>query len=286
MTRQDPGRTGAGPAGEGGGAPAGADAARGAVHLGVEDAIATLTIDRPAKRNTFTVEMSAQLTEHCAAIDRDGAVRAVLIRAVGDVAFCAGSDIGLLDDLGSTWEGRNRAAYGRDYIGPLLRLRTPIVAAIRGYCLGGGLEIALACDIRVAGEGASFGAPEVRLGWHAGSGNTTILPRLVGYGNAARWILTGDRFPAAEAHRVGLVQEVVPDADVEARARELAQAIAANPPIAVQAAKHLIRVSQGTSVEQGLAWENDLYTYCMTTADSREGIAAFAEKRPPSFRGE
>ena len=213
-------------------------------------------------------------------------MRAVLVTAVGPEAFCAGSDIGLLDDLGTTWQGRNRATYGRDYIGPLLRLRKPVVAAIRGYCLGGGLEIAIACDIRIASETASFGAPEVRLGWHAGSGNTTILPRLIGFGNAARWILTGDRFDAAEAHRVGLVQEVVPDVELETTARVLAERIAANPPIAVQAAKHLIRQCQGTSIEQGLAWENDLYTYAMTTADSREGIAAFAEKRPPTYRGE
>ncbi len=258
----------------------------GAVHLEISGPIATLTIDRPDKRNTFTVAMAAQLGEHCAAIDRDEAVRAVIVTAVGPDAFCAGSDVALLDDLGSTWQGRNRAAYGRDYIGPLLRLRKPVVAAIRGYCLGGGLEIAIACDIRIASETASFGTPEIRLGWHAGSGNTTILPRLIGYGNAARWILTGDRFDAVEAQRVGLVQAVVPDAELESAARSIAERVAANPPIAVQAAKHLIRQSQGTSIEQGLAWENDLYTYCMTTTDSREGIAAFVGKRPPRFRGE
>jgi enoyl-CoA hydratase len=262
--------------------PAGA----GTVHLDVDGAIATLTIDRPTKRNTFTVAMAAELTAHCATIDRNDEVRAVIVTAVGPDAFCAGSDIALLDDLGSTWEGRNRAVHGRDYIGPLLRLRKPAVAAIRGYCLGGGLEIAVACDVRIASETASFGTPEVRLGWHAGSGNTTILPRLIGFGNAARWILTGDRFDAAEAHRVGLVQAVVPDGELDAAARAIADRLAANPPIAVQAAKHLIRQSQGTSIEQGLAWENDLYTYCMTTADSREGIAAFVEKRPPRFRGE
>jgi len=262
----------------------GADA-RGQVHLEVEDAVATLVIDRPAKHNTFTVTMAGQLTEHCVRLGRDEAVRAVVIRAMGDRAFCAGSDIGLLDDLGGPWQGRDRAAHGRDYIAPLLALRLPIVAAIRGYCLGGGLEIALASDIRVAGAGASFGAPEVRLGWHAGSGNTTILPRLIGYGNAARWILTGDRFDAAEALRVGLVQEVVADDAVEAHALGIARRIAANPPIAVQAAKSLIRRSQGTTVEQGLAWENDLYTLCMTTEDAREGIAAFVAKREPRYRG-
>lgn len=258
---------------------------RGHVSLEIDEAVARLHIDRPGKLNTFTATMSEQLVGHCAVIARDEAVRAVVITAEGDRAFCAGSDVTLLDDLGSTWEGRNRADYARDYIGPLLRLRKPVITAIRGYCLGGGLEIALASDIRIAGESAQFGAPEVRLGWHAGSGNTTILPRLIGYGNAARWLLTGDRFPAAEAQRVGLVQEVVPDAEVDGTALELARRIARNPPIAVQSAKHLIGMSQGTSVEQGLAWENDLYTYCMTTDDSREGIDAFSHKREPRFRG-
>ncbi|CAN5845035.1 enoyl-CoA hydratase-related protein [soil metagenome] len=248
--------------------------------------MARLTIDRPSKRNAFTAGMSQQLTEHCATIERDDSVRVVVLAAVGEAAFCAGSDINLLGDLGTSWQGRNRAAYGRDYVGPLLRLRKPVLAAIRGYCLGGGLELALACDIRIASETATFGAPEIKLGWHAGSGNTTILPRLIGYGNAARWILTGDHFDAQEAHRMGLVQEVVADAQLESTAAELAARIAANAPIAVQAAKHLIRLSQGTTVEQGLAWENDLYSYCMTTGDSREGIVAFVERRPPSFRGE
>lgn len=257
----------------------------GRVLLAIDGHVATLTIDRPAKRNAFTVAMAAQLTSHALACERDETVRVVLITSSDGRAFCAGSDIALLDDLGDTWQARNRAVYDRDYIGPLLRLRKPIVAAIRGFCLGGGLEIALASDIRVAGRSAELGAPEIRLGWHAGSGNTTILPRLIGYGNAARWILTGDRFTAQEAFRVGLVQEVVADDEVEDRARAIAERIAANPPIAVQAAKHLIRLSQGSTVEQGLAWENDLYTYCMTTADSREGIAAFAQKREPRFEG-
>lgn len=258
---------------------------RGRVGLDIDAGVARLHIDRPRKLNTFTATMSEQLVAHCAAIERDDDIRVVVISAEGERAFCAGSDVTLLDDLGTTWQGRNRAAYSRDYIGPLLRLRKPVVAAIRGYCLGGGLEIALASDIRIAGRSATFGAPEIKLGWHAGSGNTTILPRLIGYGNAARWILTGDRFPAEEARRVGLIQEVVADEDVEATAFALARRIAANPPVAVQSAKHLIGMSQGTSLEQGLAWENDLYTYCMTTDDSAEGIAAFSQKREPRYRG-
>jgi enoyl-CoA hydratase len=266
------------------GVPAGG--ARGQVHLSVDGPIARLTIDRPAKLNTFTADMSEQVSAHCATIARDDAIRVAIVAAEGPRAFSAGSDVGLLDELGSNWRARNRAVYGRDYIGPLLRLAKPLIAAIRGYCLGGGLELAIACDIRIAAESAVFGAPEVRLGWHAGSGNTTLLPRLIGYGNAARWVLTGDHFDAYQAQRVGLVQEVVAEDQLETAVSELAERIAANPPIAVQAAKHLIRLSQGTSIEQGLAWENDLYSYCMSTADAREGIAAFVERRPPSFRGE
>lgn len=258
---------------------------RGRVRLDIDGPIATLTIDRPDRLNTFTVEMARELTGHCESLERDASVRVAIITGAGDRAFSAGSDIGLLEELGDNWQARNRRAFGVDYVAPLLALRKPLVAAIRGYCIGGGLEIVIASDVRVAAASASFGAGEIRLGWHAGSGNTTILPRLIGYGNAARWILTGDRFPAVEAHRVGLVQEVVDDEDLDSTVRALAERIAVNPPIAVESAKHLIRMSQGTTVDQGLAWENDMYSYCMTTEDSREGIAAFAGKRAPRYRG-
>jgi len=143
----------------------------------------------------------------------------------------------------------------------------------------------MSCDIRVATERSSFGAPEVRRGWHAGSGNTSILPRIIGYGNAARWILTGDIFPAAEAHRVGFVQDLVAVEELMPRVMSIADRLAKNPPIAVQSAKNIIRQSQGTSIAQGLAWENDGYTFCMSTEDAAEGIKAFTEKREPVFRG-
>jgi enoyl-CoA hydratase len=143
----------------------------------------------------------------------------------------------------------------------------------------------MCCDIRVATRASSFGAPEVRRGWHAGSGNTSILPRLIGFGNAARWILTGDIFPAEEAHRVGLVQEMAEAGEHMSVAMRLAERLARNPPIAVQSAKNIIKQSQGTSIAQGLAWENDGYTFCMATEDAREGMNAFAEKREPVFSG-
>ena len=255
------------------------------VRFEVAGEIATLTLDRPKKLNAVTAAMAAEIVKACRQVDRDDAIKVLVVTGAGERAFCAGSDVNMLDDLGTPWEGRNRAGYDRDYIDPLLRLRKPAIAAIDGYCLGGGLEIAMCCDIRVATDRSSFGAPEVRRGWHAGSGNTSILPRLIGYGNAARWILTGDIFPAAEAHRVGFVQDLVPVEELAPRVQQIAARLAANPPIAVQSAKNIIRQTQGVSIAAGLAWENDGYTYCMATEDAREGMNAFAEKREPVFKG-
>ena len=155
-----------------------------------------------------------------------------------------------------------------------------------GYCLGGGLEVAICADMRVATKRSQFGAPEIQRGWHAGSGDVSILPRLIGYGNAARWILTGEIFPAEEAYRVGLVQDLVEtEDDLMPKVGTLAERLAKNPPIAVQSAKNIIIQSQGTSIAQGLAWENDGYTFCMSTEDAQEGINAFTEKREPLFTG-
>jgi enoyl-CoA hydratase len=251
----------------------------------VEGGIAHMQMNRPNKLNAITAAMGTEFVRICREVDADDAIKVLVISGAGERAFSAGSDVGMLDQLGGPWEQRNRAEYDRDYIAPLLKLRKPAIAAIDGYCLGGGLEVAMSCDIRVATERSSFGAPEVRRGWHAGSGNVSILPRLIGYGNAARWILTGDIFPAAEAHRVGFVQELVSVEELFPKVIAVADRIAKNPPIAVQSAKNIIRQSQGTSIMQGLAWENDGYTFCMATEDAAEGIRAFVEKREPVFRG-
>ncbi len=250
-----------------------------------DDGVATLTLNRPAKHNAITAAMGGEVTRRAHEVDTNPDIKVLIVTGAGGRAFSAGSDVNMLDDLGTPWEGRNRAQYGRDYVTPLLALRKPAIAAIDGYCLGGGLEVAITCDIRIATARSSFGAPEVQRGWHAGSGNTSILPRLIGYGNAAFWILTGDRFPAEEAHRVGFVQRIVPPESLMDEARTIAARLARNPPVAVQSAKQIIRQSQGTSIAQGLAWENDGYTLCMMTEDAREGMRAFAEKRDPVFKG-
>ncbi|OJF90256.1 enoyl-CoA hydratase/isomerase family protein [Pararhizobium antarcticum] len=250
-----------------------------------EDGIAYITLNRPAKHNAITAAMGGEIARLSRQIDTDASIKVLVIEGAGGRAFSAGSDVNALDDLGTPWDGRNRADYDRDYIAPLLGLRKPAIAAINGYCLGGGLEVAMCCDIRIATPNSTFGAPEVQRGWHAGSGNTSILPRLIGYGNAALWILTGDRFPADEAYRVGLVQRIVAPDALMSEVRAIAARLARNPPIAVQSAKQIIKQSQGTSIAQGLAWENDGYTLCMMTEDAREGMAAFSEKRDPVFRG-
>jgi enoyl-CoA hydratase/carnithine racemase len=245
-------------------------------------AIATITLQRPAKLNTVTAAMGRQLFAIADEVNRDDSVRVVVLAGTGDRAFSAGSDVKVLDDYGTNFQLRNRP----DYCTAIWTMRKPVIASIRGYCIGGGLEMALSCDIRVASETARFGAGEIKLGWHGGAGNTQLLPRLVGYGKAMEMVLTGDLIDAAEARADGLVQRLVPDGELEATTQALAERIAANAPIAAVLAKHLVRMSESTAVDVGLRWENDLFAYCFTTKDAAEGRAAFTEKRQPVFTGE
>ncbi len=218
-------------------------------------------------------------------VNQDNDVRALVLTGAGDRAFTAGSDISDLDKYGDSWQYRNRMSSRRDYVHALWRIRVPVIAAIRGYCVGGGLELACASDLRIAAAGSRFGAGEIQWGWHGGSGQTQFLPRLVGPGEASRLLFTGDLIDGVEAYRIGLVNELVDDASVLTRAVELADKIASRGPLAVQSAKNLVRVAQGTSIETGLAYENDMFTYLMTTGDADEGRAAFAEKRVPRYEG-
>jgi len=246
-----------------------------------EGHIATLRLNRPEKLNTMTPAMGKQMVELVGEINADEAIRVVILTGTGERAFSAGSDVKVLDDYGTNWQLRNRTDYAKE----IYRIRKPVIAQIRGYCIGGGLEMALVSDVRIASETAKLGAGEVKLGWNGGAGNTQLLPRLVGYGKAMQMLITGDLIDAQEAHRVGLVQEVVPDDQLETTVMKLAEAAAKNAPIAVQLIKHLVRMSESTAIDVGLAYENDLFAYCFTTDDAAEGQAAFKEKRPPEFKG-
>lgn len=258
----------------------------GEVRFEVEGNVGTITIDRPKKLNAMTVAMDHQMNEICYEINQRDEVRAVVLQAAGERAFCAGSDINDLHQYGSRWQQRNRIFSRSDYVWSMLTVRKPIVAALRGYVYGGGLEMACASDIRIGAPSASFCAAEIRNGWHGGSGSTQLLTRVVGPGMASMMLLTGDPIGAEEALRCGLLQKLVPDADLEATARAVAERIAGLAPIAIESTKNMIRVAQSSSLAVGMAYENDMFAYCMSTRDAQEGRDAFAEKRQPVFTGE
>jgi enoyl-CoA hydratase/carnithine racemase len=261
--------------------PAAPTAPAGHVRLAIDGHVAVLTPDRPAKLNALTGEMTAELAGYVADINAFDAVRAVVLTGTGR-AFCAGSDIAGLDEYATPWEFGLRHDYG-----DIVRtLRKPVIAAVNGHALGGGLELALACDIRIAVESATFAAPEIKLGWIGGSGQSALLAHCVGPSNAAVMLLTGDPVDAATALRWGLVSEVVPLDGLGARAMELAQVIASRAPIAAQTAKLNLRAAYEMSLTRAIDYERHLQTICFATADAAEGRAAFTERRAPAFRGQ
>ncbi|MCY7411656.1 MAG: enoyl-CoA hydratase/isomerase family protein [Salinibacterium sp.] len=257
----------------------------GLVRLERDGHVAHIVLDRPTKLNTMTVDMDRQLNELVFEINNDANIRVLVLRGEGTRAFCAGSDINDLGEYGSNWEYRNRFDRRRDYTRAIWQIRKPVVAAVNGFAYGGGLEMACASDIRIAGTTASFAAGEIRLGWHAGSGQTQYLTRLIGAGHASRMLMTGQPIDAVEAHRIGLVQELVDVESVVDRAVELARDIAALSPIAIERTKFMVRMAENVPLEAALLVENDSFAYIMMTDDAAEGRAAFAEKRPPEFRG-
>ena len=250
--------------------------------FGVSGHVATITLNRPEKLNTITPAMGKALMKIVAYINNSPEIRVVILTGTGEKAFSAGSDVKVLDEYGSNWELRNRVDYARG----IWQIRKPVIAKIRGYCIGGGLEMALMSDIRYSTPDAKFGAGEIKLGWHGGAGNTQLLPRMVSPGKALEMLLTGDAFGAEDAEKSGLVDRICQPDEIDGQVAELAEKIAANAPIASELAKHLVRVSMSTSIDVGLQYENDTFAYCFTTNDSNEGRAAFAEKRKPIFKGE
>lgn len=231
----------------------------------IEDhgSVAELVLDRPDKHNALTPRMYGEIVDCCRTINRTASVHVIIIRGAGDRAFCAGSDIKALDDYEDFWDWRNRT----DYIPPILDLRKPAIAALKGWALGGGLEIALACDIRIAARSTVFAAPEVTLGWTGAGGAAQHMTRLCGYGQAMKYLLTGDRFDAPEAERIGLIEWLVDDGEELNKAREIAQKIAQHSTVATQAVKSAVRAALDLPVRQGLAMENELMSLCFAKSD-------------------
>ncbi len=237
----------------------------GAVTLERRGAVAVLTLDRPAKRNAITNAMAEELAAHARAINAEEGLRAVLLRGAGEKAFCAGMDLRAIEAFPTAWDFRHRP----DYPGAVRAIRKPVVAALHGFALGGGFELALACDIRIAATSTRIGFPEVTRGWVGGGGASQLLPRLVGVGQAMRLLLTGDYVDAEEALRLRLVERVVPDDELDTVAMALCEKLAALSPVAVQAVKAAVRQSLETPLSAGLAYENELNVLCL--AALREG---------------
>jgi enoyl-CoA hydratase len=248
--------------------------------LAASEHVAEIIINRPQKHNAMTREMAVRLQEICTAVDRDDSVCVVLIKGAGERAFSSGSDLNSLAEYSSAWAFRNRTVYEN----AVRNIRKPVVAALKGWVLGGGGEMALAADIRVAGRSMKMGFPEVTRGWVGGGGASQMLPRLVGYGQAMRLLLTGDPIDAEEAFRLGLVEYLVDDADVESSARALCRKIATFSPVALQSVKASVRMALSSSLEAGLRYENEMNTLCFSAGDHMEGIKAFREGRTAEFK--
>lgn len=242
-----------------------------------------LTLNRPDKRNALNAGLREALITALEEITADAGVRAIVLTGAGDKAFVAGADV--TDFAGRDVAAQAATMRGRRVYDVVAAVERPVIAAVNGACLGGGLELALACDIRIASETARFGQPEVNLGLIPGGGATQRLPRIVGMGAALRLILTGEPVDAAEALRIGLIEEItVPDACVP-RAVAVAERIARNSPVAVAAAKRATRAALGLPLSAGLDLERAAFLSCFGAADRTEGIAAFLEKRLPDFPG-
>jgi len=245
--------------------------------------VALITINRPEKRNALNIQTRE---EGAAALDElreDEAVRVVVITGAGDKAFVAGADIG--EFKGRTAVSQRDVMTGRSLFTAVDTFPKPVVAMVNGFCLGGGCELALACDLRVASDRASFGQPEINLGIIPGGGGTQRLTRLVGEGKAMELILTGDIIDAQTAFQIGLVNMVVPAADLETKTMELASRIAEKSPVALRMAKEAVKTASRANLDEGLRREVDLFALCFSSEDKDEGVSAFLEKRKAEFKG-
>src|SRR5437667_6824276 len=247
-------------------------------------AIAYVTLNRPKVLNALNQRTWENLRTAFEDARDDAEVRGVILTGAGDKAFIAGADIGELAQVTAV-EAEKSSSYGQEVLNLIENLGKPVIAAINGFALGGGCETAMACTIRVATEHAKFGQPEVTLGLIPGGGGTQRLPRLIGKGRALQIILSGEMISAQEAFRIGLVNEVVPTAELTTRAEAILKRIFSNAPVAVKYSLEAVNKGMETSQAEGLSLEASLFGLCAGTEDKKEGTSAFLEKRKPQFQG-
>jgi len=250
----------------------------------VKDGIAYITINRPQVLNALNAQTISELEEAFIKAREDPAVKGVILTGSGEKSFVAGADINELAQQAAV-SGKEFAVRGQRVLNLIESMPKPVIAAVNGYALGGGCELAMACHIRIASEKARFGQPEVTLGLIPGYGGTQRLPRLIGKGKALELILTGEPIDAQEAYRIGLVNKVVPQKDLISAAEKMLNSIFSRGPIAVKFALEAVDQGLKTSLEQGLQLEANLFGLVCATEDMKEGTRAFLEKRKPEFKG-
>jgi enoyl-CoA hydratase len=250
----------------------------------IREPLAILTLNRPKVLNALNHRTFTELETAFTELAASDSIRAILLTGAGEKAFAAGADIQELAQL-SGQEGQQLAARGQRIFDLIENCGKPVIACINGFALGGGCELAMACTLRLASETAKLGQPEVKLGLTPGYGGSQRLPRLIGKGAALKLLLTGEIISAAEAHRLGLVDEVVPPAELLPRAEQLALAIAANAPLAVRHTIAAVHAGYDLPLRQALDLEASLFGLCCSTEDKNEGTRAFLEKRPAAWKG-
>jgi enoyl-CoA hydratase len=247
------------------------------------DRVALVTINRPEKRNALNIKTREEGAAALEELRADDSVRVVVFTGAGDKAFVAGADIAEFADR--TAVTQRDVMTGRSLFTAVDTFPKPVIAMVNGFCLGGGCELALSCDLRVASERATFGQPEINLGIIPGGGGTQRLTRLVGEGKAMELILTGELINAQTAYALGLVNMVVPHEELEAKTMELAGRIAEKSPVALRMAKEAVKTASRATLDEGLRREIDLFALCFSSEDKDEGVQAFLEKRKPDFKG-
>ena len=245
--------------------------------------VAILTVNRPDKLNALNSTVHVEAVDVLDKLKKDDSVRVLIITGAGEKSFVAGADI--LEFEGQTPVTQRNTFQEASLFNKIDQFPKPVIAMVNGFCLGGGNELALACDLRICSENARFAQPEINLGIMPGGGGTQRLTHLIGEGRSMEMILTGDMIDAATAEKIGLVNHVYPIDQLETETMKLAEKIAEKAPIALQLSKEAVKFASRSNLDEGLRREVDLFSICFSTEDKKEGVAAFLEKRKPEFKG-